>query len=171
MNTQKILYILSGLLFFTASLYAEHSCVSTPEHRQFDFWIGEWDVFQGEQKVAESSIQNILDGCVIYENYSQADGYTGRSFNFYDRHLRKWRQTWVDATGMVSEFAGEIKDGNLFYEGESHYSDGTKALRRMTFTKLAQDRVSQVSEISRDGGKTWKPYYDLLYARKKTAKQ
>ena len=141
-------------------------CTTKQEHRQFDFWVGEWDVLQDQQKVAESSIRRIIEDCVIYENYTQADGYTGKSFNFYDNHLRKWRQTWVDANGMASEFAGEFKEGALRYEGESHFPDGRKALRRMTFFSLGADRVRQYSEISRDDGKTWHPHYDLLYVRK-----
>jgi hypothetical protein len=142
-------------------------CSVKPQHRQFDFWVGEWDVTSDNQKVAESSIQRIIDDCVIYENYSQADGYSGKSFNFYDTHLGKWRQTWVDANGMASEFTGEVKDGALRYEGESHFPDRKKALRRMTFFNLGPDRVRQYSEISRDNGKTWQPHYDLLYVRKK----
>ena len=48
---------------------------------------------------------------MIYENYSQADGYSGKSFNFYDQALKKWRQTWVDAGGNVTDLVGELKDG------------------------------------------------------------
>ena len=146
---------------------AAKPCGKKAEHRQFDFWIGEWDVLFQNQRVAESSIQLIIGDCVIFENYSQADGYTGKSFNFYDTHLRKWRQTWVDANGLASEFAGEFKNGALHYEGESHFPDGKKAMRRMTFFNLGPDRVRQLSEISRDDGKTWNPHYDLLYVRKK----
>lgn len=143
-------------------------CKSQAESRQFDFWIGEWDVFEDNQKVAESSIQQIIGGCVIFENYNEADGFSGKSFNFYDSHLRKWRQTWVDVRGMVSEFSGEVKNDAMEYEGESHLPDGRNVLRKMTLTVVAPDRVRQVSQISTDGGKTWRPHYDLLYIRKKS---
>jgi hypothetical protein len=142
-------------------------CQAKPEHRQFDFWVGEWDVLQAEKKIAESSIQEIIETCVIFENYNEMDGYTGKSVNFYDVHLGKWRQTWIDAQGMVSEFSGELKDEAMRFQGESHYPDGTKSLRRLTFFKIDSDRVRQYSEISRDDGKTWNPHYELFYVRKK----
>ena len=145
----------------------EGPCAVKPEHRQFDFSIGEWDVFSENRKVADSSIHKMLENCVIYENYSQMDGYSGKSFNFFDKHLGKWRQTWVDVRGMVSEFTGAVRDEAFIYEGESHYPDGTRALRRMTFFKIGPDRITQSSEMSKDKGKTWNPYYELLYIRKK----
>lgn len=118
-------------------------------------------------KVAESSIQRIVGGCVIYENYSQADGYSGKSFNFYDSNLKKWRQTWVDVAGNVSEFAGEFKEGAMYYEGESHLKDGSRVLRKMIVYNVGPDRVRQYSERSTDGGKTWNIAYDFIYERKK----
>lgn len=42
-------------------------CEANPEYREFDFWIGEWDVASSGTK-SESSIQKILEGCVILEN-------------------------------------------------------------------------------------------------------
>ncbi len=137
------------------------------ENRQFDFWVGEWDVTSGGRKIAESSIQRIIGSCVIYENYSDPGGYTGKSFNFYDAVLKKWRQTWVDNGGNVSEFSGEYKDNAMHYEGESHRRDGQRFLRKMTVTRLDADRVRQYSEFSMDGGKSWKSNYDFLYLRKK----
>lgn len=137
------------------------------ENRQFDFWVGEWDVTSGGRKIAESSIQLIIGSCVIYENYSDPSGYTGKSFNFYDATLKKWRQTWVDNGGNVSEFSGEYRDSAMHYEGESHRRDGQRISRKMTVTRLAADRVRQYSEYSMDAGKTWKPNYDFVYLRKK----
>jgi hypothetical protein len=142
-------------------------CPSKAEYRQFDFWLGEWDVIDHGEKIATSSIQNIIGGCVVFENYTQADGYAGKSFNFYDASLGKWRQTWVDAFGNVSEFSGDFKDGAMRYEGETHRWNGVKVLRKMILSKLDADRVRQYSEFSRDGGKTWAVAYDYIYTRRK----
>ena len=142
-------------------------CPNQSEFRQFDFWVGEWNVTSEGQTVAQSSIQKIIGSCVIYENYSQSDGYVGKSFNFYDAFLKKWRQTWVDSGGNVSEFSGEVKDGTMHYEGESHRQNGRKILRKMILTPLGPDKVRQYSERSLDDGKTWQVAYDFLYLRKK----
>jgi tetratricopeptide (TPR) repeat protein len=141
-------------------------CAYQEEYRQFDFWVGEWMVTSDGQEVATSSIQRIVKSCIIFENYTQADGFVGKSFNFFDANLHKWRQTWVDGTGRVSEFVGEYKDGAIRFEGESHLQDGTKVLRRMMLFDLGKDRVRQFSEASTDEGKTWHATYDFIYTRR-----
>jgi hypothetical protein len=131
-------------------------CPVKPEHRQFDFWVGEWEVTDKGR-----------NSCIVLENYNQLDGYTGKSLNFFDAALGKWRQTWVDSMGNVSEFVGEYKDNAMRFEGETHRSVGDKMLRRMTLFNLGADRVRQYSERSVDGGKTWSVGYDYVYIRKK----
>ena len=147
---------------------APQPCLSQPEHRQFDFWVGEWNVQNARgRRVGTSRIERAEDGCVILESW--AGGGTGRSLNFYDANLRKWRQTWADSDGGVSEFAGVYRDGAMRFEGESHRPDGARVLRRLTFFDLGADRVRQYSEASTDGGKTWASNYDFIYVRKSSA--
>ena len=129
-------------------------CSVKSEYKQFDFWVGEWDIIDKDQKVATSSIQHIVGDCIIFENYFQADSYTGKSFNYFDATLGKWRQTWVDSAGNMSEFIGEFKDNAMRLEGESHRQNGQRVLRRMILSTAGTDRVRQYSERSVDGGKT-----------------
>ena len=38
-----------------------------PEYRQFDFWLGDWDVFDFDDlntRVARVQVEQMLDGCV-----------------------------------------------------------------------------------------------------------
>jgi len=141
-------------------------CESRPESRQLDFWLGEWTVMDEGQAVAASRIEKAASGCVILESYTQADGFSGKSINFFDPLLGKWRQTWADSRGNASEFTGEYRDKALRWEGESHV--GTRrVLRHMTLFDVADGEVRQYSERSNDDGKTWGPHYDLKYVRKK----
>ncbi|MBV8858050.1 MAG: alpha/beta hydrolase [Acidobacteria bacterium] len=58
---------------------AQQPCMSAPEHRQFDFWVGEWDVRNARGRpVGTSRIERVEDGCVIMENWAggEADGLT-----------------------------------------------------------------------------------------------
>jgi tetratricopeptide (TPR) repeat protein len=142
-----------------------HPCMNQPEYKGLDFWVGEWVVTSNGQRVANSSIQRIVDGCIIFENYSQMDGFAGKSFNFFDANLHRWRQTWVDGTGRTSEFSGEYRDGAMRFEGESHLQDGTRVLRHMTIFNLDPTHVRQLSEASTDDGKTWRVTYDFIYTR------
>lgn len=132
-----------------------------------DFWVGEWDVTAQGQKVATSKISLIEGGCIVLEQYSQRDGYTGQSFNYYNHALGRWRQIWVDRGGNISEFSGEYKDGAMRYEGVSYPLGQAKVLRRMILFNLGRDEVRQLSYRSADDGRTWHVNYDFLYVRKK----
>ena len=104
---------------------------SAAEHRQFDFWVGEWDVMtnpetrpsnapapQPGRKPASNVIEKAHKGCVIVENWDDGVGQTGQSFNIYDRVRKQWHQTWVDSNGGLHEYWGELKDGNMVFRGE-----------------------------------------------------
>lgn len=143
-------------------------CMVKTEHKQFDFWIGEWNVVNPQgQQAGTSSIQRIVDGCVIFENWTGAGGGNGKSFNFYDSSKGKWRQVWVGNTGGVIDFEGEYKDGAMRYTSVSIGANGQKTLGRMTFFNLGTDKVRQLWESSTDDGKTWTVSFDGTYIRKK----
>lgn len=64
--------------------------------RDFDFWVGDWRVFNvAGAFVATNHIVTALDGCVVEENWAPLFGLRGRSLSSYDAELRMWRQTWV----------------------------------------------------------------------------
>ena len=65
-----------------------------PEHRQFDFWVGEWNVKDASDgSVAGiNSVTRILGGCVLLESWRGASGMEGTSFNIYDRADGAWHQ-------------------------------------------------------------------------------
>ncbi|MGB7926177.1 MAG: tetratricopeptide repeat protein [Pyrinomonadaceae bacterium] len=144
-------------------------CAASPEHRQFDFWIGDWDVQNPQgQPAGTSSVQLILGGCVVFENWTSAGGaYTGKSFNQYNSTLKKWQQFWADDKGGVMEFRGEYQGTELRYTGESVDPKGNKIMHRMTFFNLSPGRVRQWWEQSTDNGKTWTTSFDGLYIKKK----
>jgi len=134
-------------------------CKTLPEARQLDFWVGEWDVRdRAGRLVGRSSIQLILNDCVVLESWSGSLGGAGKSINFWDKQHRRWQQTWVDDRGNVTEYTGQLVGDSLRYAT----SDG----RRLTFSPLAGGRVRQLAESSADGGKSWSVRYDFVYSRK-----
>ena len=162
------LLVLGALAGSSAAASAPAPCSSRPESAQFDFWLGEWDVEETGvpgKTIASSREEKIVAGCVLLENYEEPGGDAGKSVNFFDPVLSKWRQIWVDGAGNSSEFAGGIRDGAMRFEGESHTASGKRVYRRLTFTPLSRDSVRQLSEASPDG-KTWKVNYDYTYRRK-----
>ncbi len=139
-------------------------CRARPEYRQFDFWIGEWAPQNAQGvTVGTSSIQLILGSCIIFENWNTPVS-SGKSFNLYDVRDGKWHQTWVDAKGSITHYAGGLQDGKMVLVSEST-SNGQKTLARMTFTKLPDGSVRQHGENSTDEGKTWTTTFDFKYVR------
>lgn len=143
----------------------QRPCQSAPEYRQFDFWLGEWDVQQNGTKIARSSIQLILDECVIFENY-EATGYSGKSLNMWDATESRWEQHYTDTAGASTTFSGKLEDGKMVMLSES-MRNGAKVITRMTYSKEGPDRVRQLLETSLDDGKTWASAYDGMYVRRK----
>ncbi|MEZ5354539.1 MAG: hypothetical protein R2762_18055 [Bryobacteraceae bacterium] len=144
----------------------EHPCAKGP-HLQFDFWLGEWNVFnpQGSQ-VGQSRIEKITDGCVVHENWTSSASGVGKSYNFYDKRSGRWRQVWVDDSARVMDFAGEFRDGAMRFEGKTTDASGKVVDQRMTFTPLASGDVRQHIEQSSDGGKTYSTWFDGTYKRR-----
>src|SRR6185436_9681884 len=142
----------------------QHPCRNLPEHRQFDFWLGEWDVETNGQRIARSSIQLIIDECVIFENY-EAPGYSGKSLNAWDAGEKRWEQHYADSAGGSRFWTGNLVDGKMVMTTEFERS-GTKVINRMTYSKEGPDRVRQFIETSTDAGKTWAPGYDGMYVRR-----
>ena len=59
------------------------------EYRQFDFWIGTWNVTEGGQPAGQNAIEPDLKHCALFESWRSISGSRGRSINFYDRDRRQ----------------------------------------------------------------------------------
>jgi hypothetical protein len=140
---------------------------SSPESRQFDFWVGRWDVFPAahpDRKVAESLIEKLYSGCAIRENWKPPQG-GGGSLNSYVPAEHAWRQTWIGSDGARVEFKGGWTGQAMVLTGLWPAVGHPEQLSRMTFTPQPDGSVRQQGEISDDGGKTWTPSFDFIYRR------
>jgi len=146
-------------------------CAYAKENRQFDFWLGEWDVSttQGGIPAGTSKIELILEDCVVQENWKSLNSpYSGKSYNIYDAALKRWEQYWVDNTGGNIFFHGEMsKDGVMdYWTDEIPQATGPALKRHLQFIPMGADKVRQFSRGSTDGGKSWSVEYDFTYVRK-----
>lgn len=143
-------------------------CIYSAEARQFDFWVGEWDVFNlAGQKAGTSVIQSFANGCGVMENWTSTIGSDGKSINYYDSTTGKWYQSWIGSTGGALRYAGNYGDGAMRFLGETVAADGKKTLHKLTFFNVDASTVRQFAESSVDDGKTWTVTYDFKYVRRK----
>ena len=140
---------------------------ATPDHRAFDFWVGEWDVFPNgtSTPIATSSIESMFMGCAIRETWKPLKGGGGGSLSHYDNERHYWRQAWVDASGARVDFDGGPADGKMVLTG--HWANvvakGQDGLIRMTYTPNPDGSVRQYGEQSTDHGLSWTTSFDLIY--------
>ncbi|HEY6892639.1 MAG TPA: cupin domain-containing protein, partial [Rhodanobacteraceae bacterium] len=148
----------------TGMAQAPRPC-SGPEYRQFDFWVGTWDVFSPDGKLAgHSRVEPIEGGCGIQENWTGAGGGTGRSLNTYSPLDRKWHQFWIGAGGVVLNLAGTFDHTTLTMTGRSAAPAGGAVENRLSFTPNPDGTVRQHWETSSDG-KTWTTAFEGRYSR------
>lgn len=139
-----------------------------PESHQFDFWLGDWDVFDAQGAPGgKSHIESIAEGNALLENWSDADGTTGKSINVYNQQKKIWQQFWVGNGSGVLEMSGGIVKGSMVLVGERVGRPGVKRFDRIIWTPNADGSVRQHWEISIDGGQTWINNFDGLYKRRK----
>jgi hypothetical protein len=95
------LYGMSG----APTALAGRACAG-PEYRQFDFWLGTWEVLNPDETPAGTNIiETGLDGCAVMESYAFA-GFIGRSLNSYDAATDQWHQHWSDNASQVIDLYG-----------------------------------------------------------------
>ena len=142
-------------------------------YRQFDFWIGEWDVVNQQPPagrtppVSKSRISRILNGCALLEEYETVAGYAGKSLNFYDSNDRRWHETWIDSGGTPLYLSGALHRRAMVMADERKSTvNGKNWIQRITWTPVEGGKVRQHWEKSSDGGQSWENVFDGLYTRR-----
>lgn len=166
----KKLLLLLGCLMSIQSMAQQSAkapdCKSA-EHRQFDFWVGNWEVSDKDgDLLGHNHIKLILNDCVLQENWTGAKGSEGKSFNFYDRQTQKWHQTWIDNAGNPLYFDGGMEKDTMVLKGHRLGRDGKPVLHKLSLTPLEDGRVKQFWQASRDEGKTWMDVFLGFYKKK-----
>jgi len=166
--------IIAGLYLLVAQAAASpapapsaptHGCRDA-DHRQFDFWVGEWDVYNPKGARAGSSvIARAHQGCVIEEHWTGAQGNVGTSLNGI-KPGGGWHQTWMDNDGLVLQLDGGLQGTAMVLSGSLPRTGGGTSLQRVTWTPQDGGRVRQHWESSNDEGKTWTTAFDGLYVPK-----
>ncbi|MGB5591645.1 MAG: hypothetical protein WBN31_11925 [Gammaproteobacteria bacterium] len=139
-------------------------CEYDPVFRQFDFWVGAWEVkgsdgtFYGNNRISSEE-----QGCVLVERWSSATGSTGMSINYYDANTREWVQIW-NGLGIQIQYRGGLQGESMVLTGGIHYlTSGDQRDFRGTWTPMDDGVVRQFFEESTDGGETWNTWFDGYY--------
>lgn len=147
---------------------------SDPAYTQMDFWVGNWN---GHSMVPDTSQENgwkigqvqntinkILDGCVIEENFEGA-AFSGKSYSTYSKRQKIWHQTWVDNSGGYLPFYGIFEEDKKIFQRDFVVKE-KKISSRMVFYNITNDSFTWDWERSTDEGETWTLSWKIEYTRK-----
>jgi hypothetical protein len=137
-----------------------------PAFHAFDFWLGDWEVYNGDKLIGHNSIRAIEQGCGLSESWRSASGITGVSYNAYDPADQHWHQFWVSAAGYVLRLRGNADaDGSMVMRGQlPNPKTGKMDQQRITWSRQPDGSVRQLWEASADGLE-WSVSFDGNYRR------
>ena len=141
------------------------ACTSA-ENKQFDYWAGEWNVFNLEgAQIGSSRVTSIAGGCGLLEEWQPGNQAGGKSLNFFDASDGRWHQVWVGAGGIV-RIAGGLQNGVMTLVGVDRKTPQGTVRDRITWAPQTDGAVEQRWDLSSDGGATWKTGFVGIYRRK-----
>ncbi len=174
MITHTIRQIFFLVIFFLLSSFLWRQ----PEKsRQFDFWIGTWDVnlkvLQSDlswksHAQAEAQIFRILNGKAILELWSAGEkSIIGQSIRYYNPEKDKW-DLFLNWPGKERSGTGAME--GAFHHGRSEFfveraRDSIQTIERYTFSDISYERLRWDDGYSTDGGKTWRSNWIMEFHR------
>ncbi len=143
---------------------------SGEKYRQFDFWIGEWDVnlrIQQEDGLWKDQVQStariysILDGKAILELWNEnkvGEGIKGYSLRYFNEDSDSWT-LWLNWPGKnrsgTRPMEGSFRHGRGEFFSEFPKNDSVIVTQRYTFSDITPTSLRWDNSFSEDGGKTW----------------
>ena len=145
----------------------------TPQHHQFDFWLGDWQVFDGstDKLVAFDRVEKRYDGCVVEQNMTfLTDMYrrpgasyrlSGMSINRYDGE--EWLELWADNQwGAIAMRGSPDSNGAMVLKTitPSRHRD-----LKIVWENHADGTVRILQYVAPAGSGRWQKYGDLVYRK------
>lgn len=146
------------------------------EARQFDFWIGEWDVnlrikqedsSWADRVKSKANIYRILDGKAILELWN-ADTIKGYSLRYFDSEKKKWilMLNWPGKNRSgSSSLSGMFRHGRGEFFSTRKNQAGQEVISRYTFSDITATSLRWDDAFSSDGGKTWTNNWIMEFSR------
>jgi hypothetical protein len=170
-----LLLLCAALCAASEPLMSADDPCARAEARQFDFWLGDWDVVappgapNAGALLGRNRIERVANGCGLAEHWRGASGFDGTSLNAWDPAQRVWRQFWVGRDGVVLRLEGGLDGGDMLLQGTLPGADGRPQRQRIRWSPRAGGGLTQHWEISDDDGATWQTSFLGVYRRRDAA--
>jgi hypothetical protein len=155
-------------------------------HRQFDFWLGDWEIRQELLRPdgswialpARNTVRWVAGACALIEEWwgevlffwdgmDAATPLEGLSVRAFDPEAGLWRIWWMDSRrpDFGRPFEGRFdKDEGVFLR-QDVTADGVPHLTRIRFHSISVDSVRWELANSRNAGSSWSPLWRMQFLR------
>ncbi|MCH4824416.1 hypothetical protein ML462_14680 [Gramella lutea] len=163
---QLLLFFLLIIPSLSFSQSSDCACC-TPDHSQFDFWVGDWEVFDKDgKKIGENLIVKLEDNCIVNENWTSENGGSGKSYNYYDPSTETWNQLWISNTGNILKLKGIASENKMTLKSEITQGTKGKYYNQITWTENKDGSVNQLWEIYDQKGNLLNNVFEGIYKKK-----
>jgi hypothetical protein len=143
----------------------------TPQHHQFDFWVGDWRVFDAKsgQLVAYDRVEKYAHGCIVQQNLTMiTDLYrrpgvayrmSGIGVNRYDGE--GWLELWADDQWGAIALRG-MPDASDAMVLTTLVPSRNRDLK-LVWKKQPDGSVRQLQYVAPAGSGKWELFGDLIY--------
>ncbi len=181
-------FVCAAIVLGFATAHSQESSGIAPAcrseaHRQFDFWVGEWEVDNRNRQAggddprwydtgtARDRVSAVLDGCALVEHWSGLLSFgeiAGFSVRAYNPVAERWDLVllWplTDAPNF-STFTGSFRHHRGEFFSESMGADEEIILSRFTFADIGPDWLRFDVATSADSGVTWRSGWIMEFTR------
>lgn len=153
-----------------------------PSFREFDFWIGEWDVLNRQRRPdgtawgvtgqATDRVYPVVDGCGIVEHWRGDAGQgfvVGYSLRAWNPDSGRWDLVllWPPPEQPVFfTLEGGFRHGRGEFFASRTDADGNEVLTRFTFADVSPVSLRWNNGTSRDGGNSWATTWIMEFSRR-----
>lgn len=163
---KKLIFI---LLLAPVILKSQNTGCNYPESNQFDFWVGDWNVYDSTGAlVGENRIEKQYENCVIQENWVSQGVNKGTSYNYFNPNDSTWNQLWLDNQGSILKLKGKFQNNMMVLKSDLiPGKKGSFYYNQISWIKNADGSVYQVWKIFDDKGSFLKQLFFGVYRKKK----
>jgi len=138
--------------FFSTEMHSQNNSktpCSTVAYQQFDFWIGNWNVYDTKNKlIGTNTVVKMPNACAIQENWSsKTSSNKGTSYNYYNATDNSWNQVWVDNTGGSLVLKGFYKNNKMVLKSTLINGKKGRYYNQITWFKNSDGSVTQLWEL------------------------
>jgi hypothetical protein len=143
----------------------------TPQHHQFDFWVGDWQVFEAKSNrlVGYDRVEKHSHGCIVQQNLTMVTdlyrgpgvGYrmSGIGVNRFDGE--GWLELWADDTWGAIALRGTLDaHGSMVL---TTLTPSRNRDLRLVWEQQPDGSVRTLQYVAPAGSGKWELFGDLIY--------